>query len=85
MKPADYNDSRSSEVIDSVYINGNGISGYYKKEVLYHFLILFPGSIRVNIPPFPLCVPVGGGKGKHIRSYPDSTALNDNLLDLPRE
>jgi hypothetical protein len=45
----------------------------------------FPGSIKVNIAPYPDLVPATSIKGeKYVRSEANDTE-HDNLLKLPRE
>lgn len=71
--------------IDQIYLTGAEKEGYYKKEILYDYLKENPGSIYVNIFPYPDLVPVLSANGeKYVRSEPNDTT-SDNLLSLPRE
>ena len=71
--------------IEEIYITGNALNGYYKKEYLYTYLQMYPDSIKVNIYPYPNLVPAQSKYGeKYVRSQPNDTQT-DNLLKLPRE
>lgn len=71
--------------IDSIYIEGCTNPGFFKKAVLYDHLKKNPGTIKVNISPYPAVVPAISPKGeKYVRSAPNDHTY-DNLLDLPRE
>ncbi len=68
--------------IDSIYLEEMGM--FYKKEVIYDYLLTYPKSICVNIYPYPALQPAISPLGeKYVRSEPDSTQ-QDNLLNLPR-
>ncbi|MCI7741974.1 MAG: DUF3892 domain-containing protein [Clostridiales bacterium] len=70
--------------IDSIYIEGCRNPGFFKKENLHDYLKDNPGSIRVNIPPYPNLIPATSVYGeKYVRSTPD-IYKHDDLLDLPR-
>lgn len=76
--------SQSLLEIDEIYIEGNGISGFFKKANLYDYLKLYPGTIQVNIWPYPNLVPALSSQGeKYVRSSPNGST-HDNLLSLPR-
>ncbi len=78
--------SASNELteIDSIYLTGCQQDGYYKKEVIHHYLIDHPHTIQVNVYPFPDVIPATSSQGdNYVRSTPDSS-LKDNLLNLPR-
>ena len=84
MKPGCYNSSDLLE-IDSIYIEGCNNPGFFKKDVLYDFLKENPGTIRVNIWPYPNVISAISSRGeKYVRSTPNDYT-HDNLLDLPRE
>ena len=71
--------------IDSVYVTGCTKPGYYKKEVLHDHLKKNPGTIQVNIWPYPNVVPATSvNNEKYVKSSPN-TSNKDNLLCLPRE
>lgn len=70
--------------IDTIYLEGDNTNQFYKKSVLYDHLQNHPGSIKVNIYPYPYLVPALSSKGeKYVRSEPNDS-VNDNLLKLPR-
>lgn len=78
------NNSDSLQEIDSVYLTGLAEEGFYKKEVLYDHLKTTPGSIQVNIAPYPNLIPqLSSNDEKYVKSSPNSTG-KDNLLSLPR-
>lgn len=71
--------------IDSIYVDGCSLRGFYKKEFLHDYVKLYPESIQVNIYPYPYLIPGISYKGeKYVRSTPNSLE-KDNLLKLPRE
>lgn len=71
--------------IAQIYVVGTNESGFYPKEVLHDYLKLYPGSIRVNIYPYPVLIPVVSILGeKYVKSAPNEFGT-DNLLCLPRE
>ena len=71
--------------IDSVWITGCAKPGYYKKADLYDYLQTNPGTIQVDIWPYPHLIPAVSSRGeKYVRSTPD-TYRHDDLMDLPRE
>jgi len=70
--------------IDEIYLFGNGYNGFYKKGFIYDYLMVYPGTIQVNIFLFPECIPAKSPYGeKYVKSAPDSYSI-DNLLNLPR-
>ncbi len=71
--------------IDSIYLTGCKDEGFYKKENLYDYLQKNPGTIQVNIYPYPNLIPaLSSNNEKYVKSSPNSTST-DNLLALPRE
>ncbi len=71
--------------IDSVYLTGCDKEGYYKKESLYDYLNDNPGTIQVNISPYPnLIKALSRDNEKYVKSSPNHLG-SDNLLELPRE
>ena len=71
--------------IDSIYIEGCKNPGFFKKSVLHDYLNENPGTIKVDIAPYPAVIPATSPKGeKYVRSAPNNHTY-DNLLDLPRE
>jgi len=84
MKPGCYNSQELTE-IDEVYITGCDNPGYFKKAVLYDYLMKNPGSIKVDRYPYPNLVPaLSSNYEKYVRSTPNGY-IKDNLLSLPRE
>ena len=70
--------------IDEIFIYGCTNPGYYKKARIHDHLMQYPGSIQVNIQPFPQLIPQTSKYGeKYVRSTPNETSV-DNLLNLPR-
>ncbi len=70
--------------IDEIFISDCSNPGFFKKAVVHDHLIAHPGSIYVDIYPYPDLIPEVSRYGeKYVRSEPNSTS-NDNLLKLPR-
>lgn len=83
MKSGCYNSQNLLE-IDEVYIEGCSTPKYYKKAAIYDYLKKNPGSIQVNIYPYPNLLPaISKNNEKYVRSTPNDYT-HDNLLDLPR-
>lgn len=77
--------SQSLLEIDEIYLEGDGLSNFYKKALIHEFLKINPNSIQVYIWPFPNVIPATSMYGeKYVRSSPDQYR-HDDLLDLPRE
>lgn len=77
--------SLSCQDIDSIYLEGVTKPDFYKKEVLYDFLIKNPDTITVNLGSRPNLKPaVSPRRTKYVRSESNDTE-QDNLLKLPRE
>ena len=71
--------------IDEIYLTGCENEGYFKKHILYNYLKENPGTIQVNIYPYPNLKPaLSVNNEKYVRSEGNNIAL-DNLLQLPRE
>jgi len=71
--------------IDEIYLTGCDNPGYFKKAVIHDYLQENPGTIQVNIYPYPNCVPASSANGeKYVKSVSNNTT-RDNLLNLPRE
>lgn len=84
MKPG-CGSSNNLQEIDKIYLEGCQENDYYYKSIVYDFLKNNPGSIQVNIYPYPDLQPMISQSGeKYVRSEPDYTG-RDNLLSLPRE
>ena len=80
------NCGRSNDLveIDQIYIEDCQDPRFYDKSAVHECLKKNPGSIYVNIPPYPDCIPAISSSGeKYVKSSPDNT-LYDNLLNLPR-
>ncbi len=76
--------SQNLTEIDEIYIRGCDNPGYFKKEVLHDYLEANPGTIQVNIAPYPDVIPMTSKYGeKYVRSSPNQNGW-DNLLNLPR-
>lgn len=76
-------DHPSEQDIQSIYLSGEGLDGFYPKEQVYDMLV--NGKIiRVNIYPYPALEEMTSFKGeKYVRSEPNDNQY-DNLLNLPR-
>jgi hypothetical protein len=77
----------SSDVqeIDSIYIMNNGVGSYSKKADVHDYLKKYPGTIQVDIYPYPNLIPEVSTSGeKYVRSTPDASK-KDNLMNLPKE
>lgn len=84
MKPGCGSSSNLLE-IDSIYLTGCKEEKFYKKEVLHDYLKKNPGTIQVNIYPYPNLVPAMSTRNeKHVKTEANSST-HDNLLSLPRE
>lgn len=78
--------------IDSIYLIGSpaekiSCKGFYSTDKIYDYLTKHPGSIEVNLPPYPKLIPILSPyprRKKLVRSSPDHSA-NDNLFNLPIE
>lgn len=71
--------------IDDIYITGCTKEGYFKKSKIYDSVKDTPGSIQVDIYPYPNLVGVlSQNSEKYVKSTPNGTT-GDNLLNLPRE
>jgi len=76
--------SNSTLEIAEIYIEGCNNPGFFEKGALHDYVKQHPGSIQVNIAPYPNLVPATSARGeKYVRSEPNDTP-NDNLLKLPR-
>ena len=83
MKPYSFQSNDLTE-IDEIFITGCNNPGFFKKEVLHDFLKDNPGSIQVNLYPYPNLIPaVSVNREKYVRSTPNGS-IYDNLLRLPR-
>lgn len=84
MKPGSLR-SNSLLEIDEIYLTGCTNEGYFKKSVLHDYLKEKPGTIQVNIYPYPDLKPaLSVNNEKYVKSESNNTSL-DNLLSLPRE
>ena len=71
--------------IDSIYLTGCQDERFYKKEIVHDYVKSNPGTIQVNIPPYPNVIDAISKNGeKYVRSTPNDSKV-DNLLSLPRE
>lgn len=70
--------------IDKLLIEDNNGSKFYSKESVHNYLKENPGSIYVNISPYPDAQPATSSYGeKYVRSEANNY-LYDNILMLPR-
>lgn len=77
------NSNKTTE-ISEIYIDGCTQPGFFKKEAVHDHLKSNPGSIQVNIFPYPDLIPAVSMYGeKYVRSEANDTPA-DNLLKLPR-
>jgi len=84
MKASSQNSNQLTE-IDSIYIEGCKEPRFYKKEGLHDYVKENPGSIKVNINPYPSLIPATSvNNEKYVKSEANSI-VEDNLLKLPRE
>lgn len=71
--------------IDQIYIIGAQQEGYYPKASVHDAVKSDPGSIQVDIWPYPNLIAAISPLGeKYVRSSPNNSTT-DNLLKLPRE
>lgn len=71
--------------VDDIYITESTNNGYYKKAAIYDCVKGTPGSIQVDIYPYPNLIGVlSANSEKYVKSTPNNTT-GDNLLNLPRE
>lgn len=80
-------ESKKLTEIDAIYLTGCDKEGFYKKDVVHDHVKASPGSVQVNIAPYPNVVPATSSAPnyeKYVRSEPNDTT-SDNLLKLPRE
>lgn len=70
--------------IDSIYLTGLDKEAFYTKAAIHDYLKENPGSIQVNISPYPNVIhALSINNEKYVKSTPDGTT-KDNLLNLPR-
>ena len=70
--------------IDSIYLEGENRSGLYKKEEIHEFLKVYPGRVKVSLPPYPDVIPaVSVRNERYVKSTPNESG-DDNLLRLRR-
>lgn len=75
--------SPSEQDIESIFLSGEGLEGFYSKEQVYDMLVRGK-NIRVNIYPYPLLKEMTTSEGKkYVRSMPNGNR-HDNLLKLRR-
>ena len=83
MRPGCGKSWQLTEIV-SISLEGLNKLGFYTKESIHDYLKMYPGTIKVNIKPFPEVIPaVSARKEKYVRSEPNQYG-NDNLLCLPR-
>ena len=83
MKPGCRTSNNLTE-IDEIYITGCTSDGFYKKAAIHEHLINHPGSIQVNLFPYPNVIPAVSINGeRYVKSSPNAYQT-DNLLNLPR-
>lgn len=78
------NNSYNLQEIAAIYVDGCNNPGFFPKETLHDYLKSHPGTIKVNIAPYPDVIPSVSTYGeKYVRSSPNQST-SDNLLNLPR-
>ena len=85
MKPG-CGSSYSLVEIDEIFVSGTGWNNFYKKGDLHDYIKRNPGSIQVDLSPYPDLVPATSPypySEKYVRSEPNDST-KDNLLKLPR-
>lgn len=71
--------------IDEIYITGCTNPGYFSKETIHNYVKDHPGSIQVDVWPYPNVIDAVSSNGEmYVRSSPNAYG-HDNLLSLPRE
>ncbi len=76
--------SNSALEIAEIYLEECDRPGFYDKGALHDHVKAYPGSIQVNIYPYPNLVHATSVQyEKYVRSEPNDTT-SDNLLKLPR-
>ena len=76
--------SKKLTEIDFIYLEGVDRPGFYTKEAIHDYLKVYPGTIKVNISPYPDVIPaVSIYREKFVKSEPNQYG-DDNLLCLPR-
>lgn len=76
--------SNNAQEIDQIYVAGNGWNDFYPKGQLHDYLKRTPGTICVDIYPYPELLPATSSRGeKYVRSESNDSPY-DNLLRLPR-
>jgi hypothetical protein len=71
--------------IDSIYISDCDNPGFFKKSIIHDYVKEHPGSIQVDIYPYPNIIAATSSLNeKYVKSTPDGSN-KDNLLSLPRE
>lgn len=71
--------------IDSIFLTGCKEETFYKKEALHDYLEKNPGTIQVDIYPYPNLVPQKSVRGEKYVKTEANSSTHDNLLSLPRE
>ena len=71
--------------IDSIYITGCTNEGYFKKSNIHDFVKDNPGSIQVDIYPYPNLIQAISSNGEKYAKSSNNNTTKDNLLNLPRE
>ena len=83
MKPGCYSHNDLTE-IDQIFLEGDGYYRFVNKAEVHEKVKWYPGSVKVNIYPYPNVVDAVSAYGeKYVRSQSNTTS-SDNLLRLPR-
>ena len=84
MKTNCYNSNILEEIKD-IKIEGDiSNPGWFSKEIVHDFIKNQNATVKVNIYPYPVLVPVKTSTDKYVRSTPNKYGY-DNLLELPRD
>lgn len=76
-------DHPSEQDIQTIYLSGEGLEGFYPKEQV-HDMLVRRETIRVGIYPYPALEEITSSKReKYVRSM-FNESRHDNLLNLPR-
>lgn len=76
----------SSDLLEiaEIYVDGCKNPGFFAKDDLHDYLQKNPGTICVNVSPYPRVIPAISSRGeKYVRSSPNHL-YKDNLLSLPK-
>ena len=70
--------------IEQLYISGKHFEGWYTTQEIYDYLLDSPGTIFVNIEPYPELLPAVNASGEKYVKSDQNRSRPDQLLSLPR-